>query len=47
MTLVEKAQLLANMAENARVAGDTKASLELAFKSAQLLQLIRIWQQQK
>ncbi len=33
VTTLEKAQLLADMAENARVAGDTAASIELAIDS--------------
>ena len=39
---VEIAHWLADRAEKARVAGDVAASLELAMKAAQYLQLARI-----
>ncbi len=42
MTTIEKAKLLADMAENARLAGDTEASLELALEAAKWLQLERL-----
>jgi hypothetical protein len=42
MSLIEKAEYLAKGAENARIAGDVKASLELAIAAAQFLQLERI-----
>lgn len=44
MTLLEKAKLLADMAENARAAGDVKASIELAIAAAQYLKLVRLFE---
>jgi hypothetical protein len=42
MNLLEQAEILASAAEEARLAGDTQASIELAIAAAQRLQLIRI-----
>lgn len=42
MSLLDKAKLLTVMAENARVAGDAVASLELAIAAAQYLQLVKL-----
>jgi hypothetical protein len=44
MSLIEKAHLLTQMAENAQAAGDVQASLELAIHAAKLLQLVRLLQ---
>ncbi len=45
MSLIEKAQLLADMARNARNSGDAEASLELAIQAAKFLQLARLLDQ--
>lgn len=42
MSIIEKAKLFADGAENARQVGDLAASLELVIVAAQLLQLARL-----